>query len=236
MGGVDLNSEDFVSNDPLQLQQMIIFLEEEVDKYKSEVEKYQDSDHSSLIDLLERDNVQLMNDKNELSMELSALKKEFINNRQSEIEREDSALQHILDDYKTTIEKLENKLVNLIQEENKQVYYKIEQLERINQGNNQTKKVEERLVKELEEKNNMIEQLRQDLLDLKIKNKSLEKNELITSLNATAISTETLEQLDNQIKKVLTETLEYEKKLNDKLFVLNKFEQKIDQLTSEIIE
>lgn len=202
---------------------MIVFLEEEV-------EKYQDSDHSSIIDLLEQDNVQLMHDKNELSKELSVLKKEFTTNRNSESVRVDQSLQNMLDDYKTTFKKLENTLVDLIQEENKQIYYKIEQLEKVIQDNDQAKKVEERLLKELEGKSITIRELRQDLLDLKM------KNEPVNSLNSPVINTETLEQLDNQIKKILTESLEYEKKLNDKLLVLNNFEQKIDQLTLEVTE
>ena len=218
-----MNSGNFVSNDPLQLQQMIVFLEEEV-------EKYQDSDHSSIIDLLEQDNVQLMHDKNELSKELSVLKKEFTTNRNSESVRVDQSLQNMLDDYKTTFKKLENTLVDLIQEENKQIYYKIEQLEKVIQDNDQAKKVEECLLKELEGKSITIRELRQDLLDLKM------KNEPVNSLNSPVINTETLEQLDNQIKKILTESLEYEKKLNDKLLVLNNFEQKIDQLTLEVTE
>ena len=225
-----MNGESFVSSDPLQLQQMIVFLEEEVDGYKK-----QDSDHSSLIDLLERDNVQLMHDKKELSKELSALKKQFATSPKSEREQEESSLRNMLVDYKIAIEKLEEKLVGFIHEENKQVHIKKEELEKINQDNNQSRKVEERLVKDLEEKDVTIRKLRQDLSDLKRKSDeqsvSLDKVGPISTLN-----TETLEQLENQIKKMFTESLEYEQKLNEKLFILNNFERKIDQLISEITE
>lgn len=271
-----MNNGNFESKDPQELQQMIIFLQAEVAKYK-------DSDYGSLLDLLEQDNVQLMNDKNELSKELSSLqeeykklkiesqermnlhelqinkqpvkavkssKYEFTTNRQ----KKDPSLQSMLVGYKTTIEKLENKLVALIHEENKQVHVKIEKLEKISQDHNRSKQVEERLLKELEEKNSTLKKLRQDLLDLKVrsdkqnetitmqkkcldqKKESIDRIEPITTLNKTTINAETLEQLDKQIKKILTESLEYEEKLNDKLTILNNFERKIDQLTLKINE
>lgn len=230
MGGANLNGEDSISNDPLQLQQMIIFLEEEIDRYKK-----QDSDHSSLIDLLERDNVQLMQDKKELSKELSALKSQFATSQISEREQEESSLRNMLEDYKLAIEKLEKKLVGFIHEENKQVQIKKEELEKINQNNNESRKVEERLVMDLEEKDMTIRKLRQDLLDLKrksdVQRESSQKVGPISLLN-----TETLEQLENQIKRMFTDSLAYEQKLNEKLFILNNFERKIDQLTSEITE
>lgn len=230
MGGANLNGEDSISNDPLQLQQMIIFLEEEIDRYKK-----QDSDHSSLIDLLERDNVQLMQDKKELSKELSALKSQFATSQISEREQEESSLRNMLEDYKLAIEKLEKKIVGFIHEENKQVQIKKEELEKINQNNNESRKVEERLVMDLEEKDMTIRKLRQDLLDLK--KKSDEQRESSQKVGPISLlNTETLEQLENQIKRMFTESLAYEQKLNEKLFILNNFERKIDQLTSEITE
>ena len=225
-----MNGEDSISNDPLQLQQMIIFLEEEIDRYKK-----QDSDHSSLIDLLERDNVQLMQDKKELSKELSALKSQFATSQISEREQEESSLRNMLEDYKLAIEKLEKKIVGFIHEENKQVQIKKEELEKINQNNNESRKVEERLVMDLEEKDMTIRKLRQDLLDLK--KKSDEQRESSQKVGPISLlNTETLEQLENQIKRMFTESLAYEQKLNEKLFILNNFERKIDQLTSEITE
>lgn len=230
MGGANLNGEDSISNDPLQLQQMIIFLEEEIDRYKK-----QDSDHSSLIDLLERDNVQLMQDKKELSKELSALKSQFATSQISEREQEESSLRNMLEDYKLAIEKLEKKIVGFIHEENKQVQIKKEELEKINQNNNESRKVEERLVMDLEEKDMTIRKLRQDLLDLK--KKSDEQRESSQKVGPISLlNTETLEQLENQIKRMFTESLAYEQKLNEKLFILNNFERKIDQLTLEITE
>jgi len=65
------------NNDPIQLQQMIIFLKSEVTKYKKQVDLYNNRDHYSLIDKLEQENRQLTNEVDELSKELSVLKNEF---------------------------------------------------------------------------------------------------------------------------------------------------------------
>ncbi|OCX60688.1 hypothetical protein BFM98_02540 [Lysinibacillus sp. AR18-8] len=65
------------NNDPIQLQQMIIFLRAELAKYKNEVKRLRDSDYYSLVLRLERENVQLTRHKKDLSMELLKLKRDF---------------------------------------------------------------------------------------------------------------------------------------------------------------
>ena len=65
------------NNDPIQLQQMIIFLRAELAKYKNEVKRLRDSDYYALVLRLERENVQLTRHKKELSMELLKLKRDF---------------------------------------------------------------------------------------------------------------------------------------------------------------
>ncbi|MEY9971090.1 chromosome segregation ATPase [Lysinibacillus sp. RC46] len=64
------------NNDPVQLQQMIIFLRAELAKYKNEVKRLRDSDYYSLVLRLERENVQLTDQKKELSMELLKQKRD----------------------------------------------------------------------------------------------------------------------------------------------------------------
>ncbi|MFJ7733238.1 hypothetical protein ACIQXF_15220 [Lysinibacillus sp. NPDC097231] len=64
-------------NDPIQLQQMIIFLRAELAKYKNEVKRLKESDYYSFVLRLERENVQLTNQKKELSMELLKLKRGY---------------------------------------------------------------------------------------------------------------------------------------------------------------
>ncbi|WP_155593312.1 hypothetical protein [Lysinibacillus cavernae] len=65
------------NNDPIQLQQMIIFLRAELAKYKNEVKRLRDSDYYALVLRLERENVQLTRLRKDLSMELLKLKRDF---------------------------------------------------------------------------------------------------------------------------------------------------------------
>jgi chromosome segregation ATPase len=290
MGGNDVNSDNVKNNDPLQLQQMVIFLKAELAKYKYEVKKYQDDYHHSLVEALEQDNNQLMNEKNELSEELFRLNKELIKrtidykerihllemecekyitsidalqktktdlwttNKQfteaiqnlkdgldtnQHNDKQNFSLNSKIAEYKTTIEQLEYKLVDLIQNTNKQLYSKLEKLDMTNQERKHSKKVNQHLLKEIIVKNKTIRKLQLELSDVKEQHKQLlienslrQKNVISTS--TPTIEAETLLQLDHQIKKVLAQSLDYEEKLDAKLLVLNALEQKLDQLTVEI--
>ncbi len=77
IGGTNVDNESVRNNDPIQLQQMIIFLRAELAKYKNEVERLRDSDYYSLVLRLERENVQLTNREKELTLELIKLKREL---------------------------------------------------------------------------------------------------------------------------------------------------------------
>lgn len=72
-----MDNEIVKNNDPIQLQQMIIFLRAELAKYKNEVKRLRDSDYYALVLRLERENVQLTRHKKDLSMELLKLKRDF---------------------------------------------------------------------------------------------------------------------------------------------------------------
>ena len=153
---------------------------------------------------------------------------------------------------KTTIARLENKLVDLIQEENKQVHSQLEKLDIANKERIQTEKVRQRLLIELEEKNNTIGKLQHEIADLKEQNEKhseaftrLEKSlnqkndsqagiDSFSSTTTPTIDTETLIQLDHQIKEIVAKSLDYEEKLDAKLLVVNTLEEKLDQLTDEI--
>ena len=153
---------------------------------------------------------------------------------------------------KTTIERLENKLVDFIQEENKQVHSHLEKLDIANKERTQAEKVRQRLQIELEEKTNTIGKLQHEISNLKERNdkhteafaileKKLEQKnnsqvsiDLIPSNSTHTIDNETLMQLDNQIKELLAKSLDYEKKLDGKLLIVNALGNKLDQLTVEI--
>lgn len=77
IGGASVDNDIVKNNDPIQLQQMIIFLRAELAKYKNEVKRLRDSDYYSLVLRLERENVQLTKQKKELSMELLKQKRDY---------------------------------------------------------------------------------------------------------------------------------------------------------------
>ncbi|MBE1556786.1 hypothetical protein [Sporosarcina limicola] len=304
-----MNSEYIKNNDPLQLQQMIIFLKAELAKYKYEVEKYKDGYHYSLVEELEQENLQLTNEKNELSEELYKLNQEFekrtrdykesvhshemqrkkyvtsidalrktktdlrpINKQLSEVikklkvgfntdqyrnrkhDRQVTLLHKKLSDNKTTIEQLEYKLVDLIQEANKQVHTQIEKLDVTNNERIQSEKVSQYLLKEIEEKNDAIMKLQKEISDLKEQNeknnntstlveKSLSQMHAIqagmTSCSSTdtpTVHSETFMQVEHQMKNVLAQSLDYEEKLGAKLLILNDLELKLENLTEEIAD
>ncbi|MEK4405111.1 hypothetical protein MKZ26_12005 [Sporosarcina sp. FSL K6-6792] len=217
-----MNSENVKNNDPLQLQQIIIFLKAELAKYKYEVKKYQDSYHYSLVENLEQENIQLTNEKKELAEELVKLNQEFekraidykgsvqlqglqgkryitsidsfqktktdllpISKQLTEVinklkdgantdqhrykkhDRQVTSLHKKLANNKTTIEQLEYKLGDLIQEKNKQVHSQLEKLDIANKERTQSEKVRQRLLIELEEKNTTIGKLQHEIVNLK---------------------------------------------------------------------
>ncbi|NYF26356.1 hypothetical protein [Sporosarcina sp. JAI121] len=220
-----MNSEKIKNNDPLQLQQMIIFLKAELAKYKSEVKKYQDSYHYSVVENLELENIQLTKEKKDLAEELVKLNQEFekrasdykgpfqlqgiqgkryitsidtfqktktdllpISKQLTEVinklkdgantdqqrykkhDRQVTSLHKKLANNKTTIEQLEYTLVDLIQETNKQVHSQLEKLDIANKERTQSEKVKQRLLIELEEKNNTIGKLQHEISNLKEQN------------------------------------------------------------------
>ena len=75
IGGTNVDNQSIKNNDPIQLQQMIIFLRAELAKYKSEINRLRDSDYYSLVLRLERENVQLTRRNKELSMDRLKLKR-----------------------------------------------------------------------------------------------------------------------------------------------------------------
>ncbi|MBO0588623.1 hypothetical protein, partial [Sporosarcina sp. E16_8] len=153
---------------------------------------------------------------------------------------------------KTTIAQLEYKLVDLIQEENKQVHSHLEKLAIANKERTQSEKERQCLLIAIEEKNNSIGKLQHEISDLKGQNEKYseaivilekelyQKNDsqvgigLIPSTSTPTIDTDTLMQLDHQIKELLVKSLDYEEKLDAKLLIINTLEHKLDQLTVEM--
>jgi len=304
MGGNNVNGGNIKNNDPIQLQQTIIYFKAELAKYKGKVEKYKNNFDHSLIEKLEHENVHLTNEKAELSLEVYKLNKELerqtsdfkerihlhevriktsmnsINNlqktktdlrqmnkqlteviktlkdglnsdkyRNKKHDRQVFSLHQKIAEYKTTIEQHDNKLVELFQEANKKVYLKIEKLDISINDRIQYEEDRQYMIKELEEKDKALEKIQHEIMDLTEQNekhkdditrleKTLsEKNDgigLFSSSSTPTIDSDMLLQLENQIKDVLGQSLDYEEKLAAKLIVINSLEHKLDQLTLEI--
>jgi len=140
-------------------------------------------------------------------------------------------------EYKTTIEQLEYRLVNHIQDANKPLQLKIETLAITNQERSGSDKVKQHLLQEIAEKNRRIKNLQHELSALKEQHDKLlvEKNQSLKKDTPT-IDTEAIRQVDHQIKKILGQSFEFEEQLAVKLLALHTLEHKIEQLTVEIDE
>ena len=104
---------------------------------------------------------------------------------------------------KTTIDQLENKLVDLIQEENKQVHSQLEKLDIANKERTQSEKVRQRLLLELEEKNNTIGKLQHEISNLKEQNEKHTEAIAIEEKNLT--NKTTIDQLENKLVDLIQE-------------------------------
>ena len=273
-GGIDMNSEKIKNNDPLQLQQMIIFLKAELAKYKYEVKKHQDSYHYSLVESLERENLHLMNEKKELAEELVKLNqklekrainykgpvqlqgmqgnrfitpidtfqktktdllpiskqltevinklKDGVNTDQQRYkihDRQVSSLHKKLENNKTTIAQLEYKLVDFIQEENKQVHTQLEKLDIANKERTQSEKVRQRLLIEIEEKNKTIGKLQHEISNLKEQN---EKHTDAIAIEENLTNKSAIAQLEYKLGDLIQEANKQVHSQLEKLAIANK--------------
>lgn len=106
-------------NDPLQLQQMIIFLKAEIAKYKDEINKYKESDYYSLAERFEQENIQLTKEKNDLSEQVVKLAEE-LKSRTSNYEKRIRSQQIQIREYISSLDTLQKTKVEL-QEMNEQL-------------------------------------------------------------------------------------------------------------------
>ena len=267
LGGAYMNSEYIKNHDPLQLQQMIIFLKAELAKYKQEAQKYKDSYHYSLVERFTEENEQLLHENKMLMEKLHKVSEAFdkqsikyheleaknkehiatinslqttkidlqtINTQLTEViyqlknkptpppsknrkhDKQIAALHSKIGHYQTTIEKLESRLIQLLQEVHQQW---LTQVEMTSHERNQYETRQQQLVQEIEEKNTMIDNLQHELVNVKRQQIDI---------------TPAIDELDQQIAKLLAQSIAYEQQLNAKSLVLNTLEQQVDQLTLDI--
>ncbi len=275
MGGTDMNSENIKNNDPLQLQQIIIFLKAELARHKHEVKKHQNSYHYSVVENLEQENSQLTNEKNELAEQLVKLNQEFkkrasdyrgpvqlqgmqgnrfitsidtfqktktdllpiskqltevidklkdgVNTDQQRYKKHDrqvSSLLKKLENNKMTIAQLEYKLGDLIQEVNKQVHSQLEKLDMVSKERTQSEKVRERLLIEIEEKNNTIGKLQHEISNLKEQN---EKHTEAIAIEEQKLTNKTaIDQLEYKLGDLIQEANKQVHSQLEKLAIANK--------------
>lgn len=132
-------------------------------------------------------------------------------------------------DYKVSIEKLEHKLSDFIQEISTQMYAIVENFERTHKEISESDNIKVHLVKEIEEKSDEIEKLLNELSTLK------QQSEDSSSPNSkSAKNTHMLAYLDVQVKKVLEQSIDFEEQLDAKIRILNDLDQKLNQLTIDI--
>ncbi|WP_203247120.1 coiled-coil domain-containing protein [Sporosarcina beigongshangi] len=236
-------SENTRRNSLHQLEQTIIYLRAELAKYKNEVNKVQSDYYYSLAEKLTYDNEQLTAEKNELTENLFRLNKELVKRTSDYKERihlheiQSKKQLETIDALQQTestsmmLKQLEYRLMNHIQNATKPLLPLINQLAQANKEHSESTQDKQYVLQEIEAKNNIIAKLQFELSLLQKEN-----DKLIAQNSEPPINTETFLQVDAQIKKLLSQSLEYEEKLATKLLALHSLEQKIEQLTLEIDE
>ena len=135
-------------------------------------------------------------------------------------DRQVTSLHKKLANNKTTIEQLENKLVDLIQETNKQVHSQLGKLDIANKERTQSEKVRQRLQIELEEKNNTIGKLQHEIANLKERNEK--HTEAIATEEKNLENKTTIEQLESKLVDLILEENKQVHSQLEKLDIANK--------------
>jgi len=263
IGGVSVDNDIVKNNDPIQLQQMIIFLRAELAKYKNEVKRLRDGDYYSLILRLERENVELTKQKKELSMELLKLKRDHdrtiktyyddIQAREIQKKKQLSSIESLLKELEEL--RAENKLIKeslkftkdeLLSMNSDKVT--VDSLE--NKLNVFTRDISQQMQSIIEAiERSRLEQNNSDSLNKhlakEIEEKSIEivklseeladvKKQSLSLSGKTKVDSEFLTHIDAQVNKVLAQSMDFEKQLNHKLRLLEDLDHKLNELTIEI--
>ena len=229
---------DIVKNsDPLQLQQMIIFLRAELAKYKNEVKRLRDSDYYTLVLRLERENIQLTRLRKDLSMELLKLKRDFdkeleaydeeIQKRELQRKKQIASIESLLKEL--NVLRAENKLLkDSIEKSNEDTNYQsiINSLDkRLNDFTTVTGQQMESIIETIEkssrdkvESDSLYQQL---VKELQVKNLEIEK--LSDEINGYKNQTDNSWQSTN-----------LDEQIDDRLRMLDELDQKLNELAFEI--
>lgn len=225
------------NNDPLQLQQMIIFLRAELAKYKNEVKRLRDSDYYTLVLRLERENIQLTKLRKDLSMELLRLKRDF----DKELEAYDEEIQKRELQRKKQIASIESLLKeqNELRAENRLLKDSIE----LSNEDTNYQSIIESLDKRLNDfttvtgrqMESIIETIEKSCRD-KVESDSLYQ-QLVKELQAKNLE---IEKLSDEIKGYKNQTdnsrqsINLDEQIDDRLRMLDELDQKLNELAFEI--
>lgn len=215
--------------------------------YKERIQSLETQRKEQLIsiDTLQQTKNELSTTNNHLNEVIKKLKVELETKQYND--RQAYSLHSKIAEYKSTIEQLEYRIVDHMQDANKHLQSKIDKLAMTNLQYKQSDKVKQHLIKELAKKQHTIEKLQQELagtkaqhehdklaLEMSQKNEHPTTSDSSPAMTTSTIDIETLNQLDQQIKKILAQSLDYEEQLATKQIVLHTLERKLDQLTVEV--
>ncbi|KPN95888.1 hypothetical protein [Lysinibacillus sp. ZYM-1] len=229
---------DIVKNsDPLQLQQMIIFLRAELAKYKNEVKRLRDSDYYTLVLRLERENIQLTKLRKDLSMELLKLKRDF----DKELEAYDEEIQKRELQRKKQIASIESLLkeLNELRAENKLLKDSIE----LSNEDTNYQSIIEGLDKRLNDFTTVTGQQMESIVET-IEKSSRDKEEADSLYQQLVKELETknleIKKLSDEIKGYKNQTdnsrqsINLDEQIDDRLRMLDELDQKLNELAFEI--
>lgn len=255
IGGIHLEIDSVKSKDPLQLQQTINFLKSEIAKYQNEISTLQSVDHYSMVNSLEQELNQLINEKKELSVELMMLRKSFekeLSELHENIQLRDEQRIKLISSIESLVEKKEN-----LQKENKQLKETIEKTAKIEspaaRSENDIQAVEEldhllrsflssnnkqlislhetinqqhNLLKEIKDKNDEIHSTLEEMVQVKEPEHKYSPTTDVQSI--------TRINLENQLKNLFIQATSFETELEEKLRILDEFDDKLLLLAIEI--
>ena len=200
-----------LTNEKKELAEELVKLNQEFEKrasdYKGPVQLQgiQGQRYITSIDTFQKTKTDLLPISKQLTEVINKLK-DGVNTDQHRYKKHDkqvTSLHKKLANNKTTIDQLEYKLVDLIQEANKQVHSQLEKLDIANKERTQSEKVRQRLLIELEEKNNTIGKLQHEISNLKEQNEK--HTEAIAIEEKNLNNKTTIDQLENKLVDLIQE-------------------------------
>lgn len=209
-----MNNRNIGNGDPVQLQQMIIYLKSEVAKYKYEADLYKERIHYTFIENLEYENAQLEDENKALIEKLQTMEEDLLKVRQQ--------INNGKVDEQQVVERFERLFAEGIEGAVETLKRQIEKLTDYERAES------DEIITHLLTKITILEQYLR-------KEKSISNNISTSSaMGKGTIHAETLAKLDEQMNKILVQSIEYEKNLDSKLKMLNRMDEKLEKLEIDI--